>query len=276
MKTDCLPFDIGIEQEFFISPKYEMSCILNSKEEMKKIFGFSVDQNDGYKGIQIDNCCDLVSDGTVMEVRGFFPIHSYLPSESLKNAEKIKEAIKKCHFVNGFYHNHEAYVESGQPIYNGSKSVYKFDNPNNTFSSEKLVRDAYTGKEWYQEKKEDAKVTVRTAGLHVHFSLQNLYKDADQLLFDKERRYHVDNLVKLFDKIYKQYFHIQASMQKRIDFYQPFGLYRIKDKEQTKSGLHSIEYRQPASAQIDYCFDGFLLLCQNMAYNYLIDNKIIK
>lgn len=284
MTSKMLPFDIGIEQEFFITPNDRRNVILNAKEEMKKFFGFSIDQNDNYKGIPVGEFCDLVTDGTAMEIRGFFPISYYgygnysKPYSFEQQFEKVVESLA-C--LKNYYIQTEAYVKNGELVYSYGRQVWELDNPNTVYSSGKTIRNAYTGEEIVNYKKEEMEdkkmVTVRTAGLHVHFSLQSLYKDADVELFSNENKYHIDNLIRLFDQIYQRYFHLQSAMVKRIENYQSYGLYRIKKpRDGTKSGLHTIEYRQPASDQLRYNFEGFVLLCQYAAYNYLIHYGFIK
>lgn len=269
------PFDIGIEREFFISSPQRYHSILNAKEEMRKLFGFSIDQNDGYSGIPIGNWYDLVTDGTALELRGFFRTSDLCSSSGYGQFIKgfYKDSLSKIGLLEKYWIHFNSLISTAD---RSPFPSYTFDNPNNVFCSEKEVHCAYTGKSWHQEKKdEDKKVTTRTAGLHVHFSFAETFKQYDEILFKKGNEHLIYGLVKLWDKLYKQFFHLTEEDRERIDQYQPFGIFRIKNRY-TKSGLHTIEYRQPSSPQLDRNFNSFLTLCQISAYNYLVEKEVIK
>lgn len=244
----------AFELEFFLTKPSKPWIILNANKEMTERLGFCIDQNDPNNGhLNLGNGYDLVTDGTAAELRWFqehnagnLPVDTYYkPIHALKVLE-------------GLQHTWWPFYEVGRAghVY-GKKTV--FDSPGNVFSSAKELRNAYTGQGRYSAKKEEANVTVRTAGLHLHFSVnpraimdrytfKNLKLDLNRFIFGDTR--HTDELVKILDSIYRATIvnsHetcFTRESQERVDRYQTLGDYRIRSGNMTKTGLQTLEYRQ--------------------------------
>lgn len=267
MNPNNIPFEVGIEQEFFLVPQHHYWTILNARKEMERKLGFSIDQNYEYGGsIKINPYCDVVTDGTAMEYRGFFPVIQGSNNNFGNIAETIKRHISSLKFLEDYRIRDDiAVVQS---------PLFTFQEPNNIFASEKECFDAYTGERIYQQKKEEVKeVTLRTAGLHIHFSLRdNCVND----VFDRENRVHANTLVRIFDEIFKTFFHLTNYDKKRIEVYQKYGIYRIRSGARTKREKPTLEYRQLSCWHLHANLDGFLTVCAMEAYKYLKQQNLLK
>lgn len=266
MNPSIVPFEVGIEQEFFLSPKHHYWTILNARKEMERKIGICIDQNINDSGvIKINQNCDIVTDGTAMEYRGFFPRRwnnegfNHIP-------QTIKEQIKGLKFLEDYrIHDEYSLVES---------PAYTFNEPNNVFASEKTCYNAYTGESFLQEKKEDDKaVTLRTAGLHIHFSFLGNCVDG---IIDQNNRTHSDALVRIFDEIFKIFFYLDNCDKKRIEVYQKYGTYRIRDSKSTQTGKPTLEYRQLSCWHLNANLGGFLTICAMEVHKYLKAKKLLK
>lgn len=274
-------FDIGIEQEFFLSKTH--GVIYNASKLLEDSLGFSIDQNRHDSGeIKIDNNLSLRTDGTCAELQYFLPAYQFTKSSveamwNIFNKTKIVQDIGRCFFP---------YVENGDKgLYRPPGAMYHFDSVGDVYASNKTIRNAYTGLVYDGKKPEEGKkVTFRTAGIHVHFSLSNgvgyfghpakSREEVNQVLFLRNDYTHTDAIIKLFDECYDYcYGKYQDNLVTlREKNYQPRGHYRLKFDTKTKNP--TIEYRQLAANQ-GYNLFEFISHCQKAAYDYLRKEKVI-
>lgn len=234
---------IGIEIELFlIKRKNVKDQIFNAEKIITEKLGFSIDgkneQNTSAKlvsplGIQIS------TDGTPIEYKGF--ISSLLSDKSFNRTDRLnflityfKETIAqtKKTLLSEFddFNWSLCYAESER---------FDFVNPGLTYSSSKIIHNAYSLTSREQEKKYGAaEVSSRTCGLHVHFEFS---KPLSQISFEKQCQ-----IIREVDDIYKKYFleNYRSYLFKQIsdrDRYQNYGDFRTKIQE---NGVETLEYRQ--------------------------------
>ncbi len=278
MKIKSPIWEVGYELEYFLIKNH---LLLNAKEEMVDWLGFSIDQNHNNQGkLVLGDGFTLRTDGTAMEIQ-YFQSHQY---------GQIKAPWEKLNKVNMPHQRYlKAYVKEGEKsnVYNGPK--WKFDRPGKTYSSGKLLVNAYTGETKTQDKKEEANdVSLRTAGLHLHFSICSRamegrshgtetvrVKEMNKELFNSSKsRHHCNELVKLADSCYKYVFvdshtwSLSDSSKKRTELYQILGDYRVK--HDTESGNPTLEYRQlDGEMMSESKLKEFLSLFQHMSATYI-------
>ena len=303
-----LIFDIGLEQEFFLSGHYfdqkkkkYVTQVYNANHEMQSILGYSIDQNTGHYSSRKNpslvlptsfagaNCefHDLVTDGTAMEYRSFYKLRSLKDLNGILTVNKIwgsfpflnKNRLK----YSNYYGKQSIFIASVSDDKNKDDVV--FLNVGKTFASQKLQRNAYTKECKYTEKKFDEKdVTVRTAGSHIHFSFggeisheKKLIENLNHKVFNINDYTHTDELVKIFDKLYLELFREDQYTKLRREMYQELGVYRLKFD--TITGNPSLEYRQLSAGQTCDSYKEdlklFIILCQREAENYLKSVKLL-
>ena len=243
-------WDVGFELEVFLTDG--KSGVYNANKVMTDRLGFSIDQNSSMTG-EIKPCKDytLKTDGTPIELQWFREYNGgSLDAEWVKTLQAIKP-------LNGLTLSTVPYLKTGDDQSLAYKVPVHFIDPGTIYASGKTIYNAYTGGFTYSAKKEGpTKVTIRTAGLHLHFSIsKKLFEKAekfDDKLFGEKGKYGAMNnkttdlLVRTLDDIYTNtirsgaYFSSQARL--RENFYQTLGNYRIKCD--TITGLRTIEYRQ--------------------------------
>jgi len=259
-KTLNLPiFDVGAELEFFITPKGKPWIIFNARKELEDILGFNIDQNHYSAGnININKDYNLVTDGTACELRWFGENNKgVLPTNH-------KDIIDSINFIRNFDKNYCPYNKEGDMFGHYHKRT-KFDSPNNVYSSGKMIVNAYTNTYGYGKKQEEQPVTIRTAGLHFHFSVSDYAApkhpdvNLNDLIFwpypaqhvnSEDNRKHTNALVKIMDEIYQanvvnhpeHYFN--PASKKRVDEYQKLGDYRVRAANSNITKKPTLEYRQ--------------------------------
>ena len=242
---------LGIELEMFATKRInEKQIVYNATEEVKNIFGFSINPNFTTNFLHLNNL-KIVTDGTVFEFQKLF-IDYYDINLNVDIFRRDLESLFKNSFLNKYHMSPIAFFKNGRYIV--------FDSSNNVYSSGKMMYNAYTGTHRYEEKKEgDKLVDFRTTGLHLHFEFTNPVEDLN-----------TNNIVKTLDKIYEDYFpnDISPVMQER-EKYIIRGDYRLKYQS---NGITTLEYRRLAP--------GFLFDKNKLeTFLYLADaelNKIIK
>lgn len=258
-------FDVGIEIEFFLT---RGATVFNAKKVLTEALGFSIDQNIHDTGaLRLSNDWSLRTDGTACEAHLFTP-HNSQHHQSLKwrlgllgpramNAQPyVRDRLKAIKLISGYDHCYVPYLK-GEQMLNGRPIT--FDSPGNVFSSGKVMRDAHNARTLpapdKKERENDA-VSMRTAGLHLHFSLSSdkvydpIRKAFNQQLFGGYRR--TDRLIQQLDSIYEVDIlpHEGRASRLRREQYQPLGRYRVK--YDTISGNPTFEYRQLDSSLIDH------------------------
>lgn len=239
-------FDVGYELELFLTSAGSSGPInvWHAATEMKRRLGFDIDQNHYAAGsLRLCPGWTLRTDGTPIELQLFDSSDPAFPIDVMERLAAV-EALKGLTLLD------TPLIREGRPV-TGTTSPIHFIEPGPTYSSEKLMRNAYTGKDWRSEKKDDpTTVTMRTAGLHIHWSVATLGgSTADQAalskaIFAPDHRL-TDGLIKVMDGVYTAQFGTALSPEsrERVADYQPLGDYRIKDSG-TESGLSTLEYRQ--------------------------------
>lgn len=141
-----------------------------------------------------------------------------------------------------------------KPLFSPVVSVqqgYKFLDVRNIYASEKEMRNAYSGKKWMVEKKEeDRKVTVRTAGFHIHIAFP---KWCEKYLFLQNRKSPLaDEFIKDLDKIYDELIPQTPEEVLRNEKFANKGDYRLKyfPAANGYADFTTIEYRQFSSSFI--------------------------
>ncbi len=277
-------WNVGLEYEFFIGKKglqgTTVDYLYNAQEVLKERLGFSIDQR-GSGSIQLGNGYVLQTDGTAVEIKWFGGYNS----TTIPTHEAIWRAIKGVKALEGFD------LAAVPCLTHGGTSPWRygctieFSEPGKTYASSKEIIDAYTGKVEFQEKKDELEhVKLRTAGLHLHFSLHGCHEEssADKNIFRThltrpEQFLHTHNLIKIADGIYNAYFtramgaYESPESIRRREVYQHLGLYRIRMPRENIGNLHTIEYRQLDASQ----YTGtakFIETFQYESMKYLRDN----
>lgn len=282
--------ELGTELEFFIG-KYKNGVlhVENADSFAKNRLGFSICQNSRYdypsgkiilKNLMFDNTA-LVTDGTAFELH-FLRDCSIFCFESTgftmvgQSLDTIKTLLRLD----------EDHIFIFDPFLTNKDENIVFENTGSIFRSEKRCRDAYTGKSFYVEKKDDpySLVTMRTAGLHFHFSLydydERLCNKVNDFIFGKNKAgtKHSDYIVRNLDELVKNLGLIQSEKsQQRMDEYQKFGTYRIKESG-TRYGYPTLEYRQLDSQMLKANWWGvakFLKESEKIILGYLKSNNVI-
>ncbi len=281
-------FVIGAELEFFIVKIIDGALhVENADRFAYRRLGFSISQNHyhGGKIIFKDNKYShqnsLVTDGTAFELHvlrhNINDFCYYLKENLFDHISRILRLDTDHTVVLSPYLNNK-----GNVVFKDAGIVY---------CSEKECRNAYSGETFIVEKKDSSeKVTTRTAGLHFHFSFINdsfklKYKqNVNNFVFGENRKgtKHSDYLVQQFDKIYNDLNLCSSELsKKRRDEYQTLGIYRIRSGNLTQSGNPTLEYRQ-LDASMWSTWDNkekikeFLKRCENIAYDYLLEQNVIE
>lgn len=247
-------FDVGFELELFLTQE---NRVYNAAKVMTEAMGFSIDQNQPSSGsLDLADGYKLRTDGTALELH-WFKEHCMLPSD-------FQERLCRVKAIGGYNRTYLPYIHEGEM----NTLVYfhptVFHEPGTVYGSGKLVTNAYTGvsRNGYKDKG-DNKVTERTAGLHLHFSVarnaarwcygaemearKKVEDKIDGLVFEP---HHSNELIKLMDRIYAGVLtnngcacRSYAAATKAREKYQPMGDYRVKAND-TVTGHRTLEYRQ--------------------------------
>ena len=278
-------FDVGFELEFFLTKE---SSVYYASSVLEEALGFSIDQNKNMAGALALGGSSygrgtgyvLRTDGTAAELQWFEPYNC----GTLPPKEAWAKRLADLKVISGYKHTFEPYLKAGEgsPMFPyGVDHPIVFVNPGKTYGSGKIIINAYTGEERYGKKKDGVDdVTERTAGLHLHFSLNKhhrQYEPGDQvkqindLIFGRagrEGNKHTSALVKILDSIYEELFvkdrsilPFRDSSKRRVDRYQTLGDYRIKHCD-TSTDQPTLEYRQ---------LDSFMSVYQWGVVQRLID-----
>lgn len=232
-------FDVGIELEFFLVRE---GTVYNASKIMEDILGFSINQNyDNAGGLDLGSRSVLRTDGTACELQlSPYPYCEYTIGGKFKLIDKVKPL---ANYVKCFL----PFLKQGE-LLNGAKTV--FDSAGPIFSSGKPMRNAYTSKITIPDKKEGGEVSIRTAGLHLHFSLSSaaifdhVRHKFNETVLSEGGTTHSDRLIKQLDSLYNDSIapNNGALSKLRCEQYQKLGDYRIKYDTITKNP--TFEYRQ--------------------------------
>ncbi len=129
-----------------------------------------------------------------------------------------------------------------------------------------------------EEEKKSEFVTLRTAGIHIHFSINgSIVQNLDYLnkqIFDTNNRQHANNIIKQFDALFEEQFQNPTEdSQKRRTLYQKLGNYRICTTN-TIGGVPTLEYRQLDSIDLSNKDNAeklvnFIKSCQKVGMAYI-------
>lgn len=277
MKIKQPPFEVGFELEWFI---HKGRDVLMARDVLKEELGFSIDQNRQDAGcLDLGGGYKLRTDGTVVELQWFAPYQFGHIPESLDMFSRVN----RINVLSKFGRSFSPVLQEGD-----DRLIYyektHFKDPGKTFSSMKIIRNAYTGEENDGVKKEgDKDVTTRTAGLHLHFSIcgrslsETIAGQGEaELEFNKAvfgSRKHTDELIKIADGVYHDIFenshcwNFSEASKARVDLYQKLGNYRVKFNTITKNP--TLEYRQLDSTMTGSRLSQFVSTFQIEAARYL-------
>lgn len=257
----------GFEIEFFAGST-EKHTINNASHLIKK------HQKIGLLNLQpyeIDPCplllttnnFDIIADGTAFEIVG-----KRLACEgSMLGLNQESAAL----VINKSLDNIRNYIER---LFNTTTILllyvdepnWKFLNPGNRYSSGKQKFNAYSGDNYYEDKKDDVltQVTFRSAGFHIHIKFD---EGIDDIMFHGMYAPEKCNelIQKLDEEVYKKYFpssldcaspdlhsELYELEKLRTEKYAKLGDYRIKfhnkPRLNNKLGYSTLEYRQFSSA----------------------------
>jgi hypothetical protein len=276
-------FDVGVEIEFFLFENTkEGDIVYNASKVLKDILGFSIDQNayaqTGHESgsLRLNDNLILKTDGTVCEAQMLFPTYHFREPKSTAFIRDEFERIKHLPLLKKYQKTCYPFLRVGDKNVLGMQAIV-FDSPGNVFSSWKEMRNAYTEKSYYPDKKEKQElVSFRTAGGHLHFSFTCDYitrddqKKLNDMFFSGYK--HTDHLVKEFDKIYDVLVapFTNKAEKERINCYAERGEYRIK--RGTITGNPTLEYRFLSASLFDHypaLVLNFINACQLAAQRYV-------
>ena len=248
---------IGIETELFLTRCDGIkTTVFNASKELEKLLGFNINPvgfwADKKAFLQISDNSTLTTDGTPVEYATHWEcsnsphVTEYYLKKHLDEINKVNSSL-----LRGYTIDWGCFAKASNFVI--------FDSPNNIYATQKLMRNAYTGQEFTVDKKEENKaVTVRTAGLHLHFELKNHDIHSPRI---------TDEIIKLIDTIYYSYYAMgeESYARSQRDLSQIKGNYRIKEHNRR---LKTLEYRQLIPS----------MLKNNQLFGFLchIDNEINK
>lgn len=231
--------DFGYELEFF------------GVRDGNKIFNASTILSAGeYYTTKIFSERQFIADGTAFECLGRF---DYCRSHNDGNFYQyafweLRRIIDRL-FGKGIFSGHNL-----TPLFSpvvSTEQGYEFLDVRDIYASEKEMRNAYSGKHWMVEKKdEDRKVTVRTAGFHIHIAFP---KWCEKYLFLQNRKSPLaDEFIKDLDKIYDEFIPQTPEEILRNEKFANKGDYRLKyfPAANGYADFTTIEYRQFSSSFI--------------------------
>jgi len=227
---------LGIEVELFLTKPGYPTIVYNAEHELEKLLGYSInaprngDDGEGnYLKVSYNDTL-LTTDGTPIEFKcwreinewwGVYDINNYILAPFERSIKKVTKGLLKNYNI------------SWQSFYK-QNDFTTFDSPGYVYRSEKTVYHAYQNTSFLQEKKEgNTAVTRRSAGLHLHFGLDNDILNNIGL---------TNKIVIALDEIVDRYYNLKSidyTAPQRLAL-QPNGIYRIK---QQNNGCRTLEYR---------------------------------
>lgn len=272
-------FDVGIEWEFLVSNRgYSGPLIIeNASKVMAERLGFSIDQNQRNGGrLHIEEGLSLRTDGTAMEGHWFVPSNEGDRIVNVDSMERQMYSIAQQHNLQPLRTDH---VKEGES-YGIAPRRIQFRNPGTRFSSQKQIANAYTNEtRWVDKKDESQRVTERTAGTHLHFSVSTHSRNSaaskkavNELLFGSSRE-HTNALVKLLDSQWNDVYGpnseaFDASAKRRVERYQTLGDYRVKTCG-NETEQYTLEYRQLGCTSFGHRLPFFIRTFQYEALQYI-------
>lgn len=248
--------NLGFELEGFLTQKEKNQLLIyNAFHELNVDFlGKAIISGAGFEifpdGTALEIISDILYRPSYDKYEKPFLLHQVNRLKNIIQSVSSKLLSKEILF--------RAFVRDGS-FMRDKNSYSKFINHGYRFSSDKLEYNAYSGNYHSAIKKDDGKVSFRTAGFHIHIGFEEKYskiifEEIPSFSVDESWNYkkverphkniHCNHIIQLIDNCFDRIIlpTLSEAEIQRENLYMRKGDFRIKTD--TKLGLPTLEYRR--------------------------------